>query len=56
MKTNKFAFVLAVIAGLLCIGKFVFKYIRGSEADYPILVAGIFILGIGIGFLAKRKT
>jgi hypothetical protein len=56
MNRNKLALALAIIAGCLCIGNFIYKLINFNSADYMILFAGIFIIGLGVAtFFTKWR-
>jgi hypothetical protein len=55
MKKNKLAFILAVIAGLICLGNFIYKLIRFQKTDYSILAAGIFIIALGASAYFKKR-
>ncbi|MDB5246666.1 MAG: hypothetical protein JWQ40_1060 [Segetibacter sp.] len=48
MTRNKIALTLAVVAGLICLAKFVHTYIQTKTFDYLILFAGLFIIFFGI--------
>jgi hypothetical protein len=54
MKSRQLAFILAIVAGLLCIGAFVTKLIRSGETEYTILWAGIFVIALGISALYRK--
>lgn len=54
MKTKQFAFILSLVAGLLCIGAFVTKLIRSGETEYTILWAGIFVIALGVSALYRK--
>ena len=54
MRNNKLAFYLALIAGVLCLGSFIYKLVKTGTADYIILVAGVFI--VAIGFSQNRRN
>jgi membrane protein CcdC involved in cytochrome C biogenesis len=54
MKKSKLAFILAIIAALLCFTSFVIKLVRSDKIDYPILLAGVFILAFGISTSLKK--
>lgn len=55
MNKNKLFLVLALVAGGLCVGKFMHSYFKSNELDYTILLAGLFIIGFGINSsLTKR--
>jgi hypothetical protein len=54
MKSKQLAFILAIVAGLLCIGAFVTKLMRSGETEYTILWAGIFVIALGISALYRK--
>lgn len=55
MNKNSIALILSIIAGLLCLGRFFYTYSKTQELDYIILLAGIFIIALGISnYLRKR--
>jgi hypothetical protein len=54
MSKHRVAFILALIAGTLCLGKFIYTYYQSTELDYTILLAGIFIVGLGISNYKKQ--
>lgn len=56
MKKNKLAFILAIIAGLICLANFIYKLVRLNQADYTILLAGIFIIALGVSSYFIKRT
>lgn len=55
MNKTSLALILSIIAGLLCLAKFIFSYYKHSQLDYTILFAGVFIIAFGISTNSKRK-
>jgi hypothetical protein len=55
MKKNKLAFILAIIAGLICLSNFIYKLARFHKTDYVLLLAGIFIIALGVSTYFKKK-
>lgn len=56
MKQSDISFILSIIAGLVCIGAYIYKYVQQNEADNLILIAGIFVISFGVGMrFMKRK-
>jgi hypothetical protein len=55
LKKNKLAFTLAMIAALISIGNFIYRFIRFDKADYTILLAGIFFIAFGISVYFMKK-
>jgi hypothetical protein len=55
MKTKYLTLSLAIIAGLLCFGAFISRMVKSGTADYMILVAGVFIIGLGIAAWFRKK-
>lgn len=55
MKTKYLTLSLAIVAGLLCFGAFARQIIRSQTPDYTILLAGIFIVGLGIAAWFRKK-
>lgn len=56
MKRNKIAFVLAMIAGVLCLSAFIYRYVRSKEIDATILFAGVFIVSYGYGVSRRNRN
>lgn len=49
--------MLALIAGILCLSNFIYRYIEFHEKDWLILAAGILILALGISsWFRKRQS
>jgi hypothetical protein len=46
MKINKLAFMVAIAAGVICLGNFIYQYIKFNKKDYNILLAGVFIAAV----------
>lgn len=55
MKTDKLAFLLAMIAGLVALARFGYKLATYHKTDYMILVAGIFLLAFGASSYFGKK-
>lgn len=55
MKAKYITLTLAIIAGLLCLGAFVTRWVKSGIADYTILCAGIFIIALGIAAWFRKK-
>lgn len=56
MKKTKLAFILTLVAGLVCLSNFIYKIVKHGKTDYFILLAGLFIIGIGFSvFYTKRN-
>ena len=56
MKKDRLAFILVIIAGLICLSNFIYKVIKFGTKDFVILFAGIFILGLGISTYFKKNN
>ena len=56
MKKDRLAFILVIIAGLICLSNFIYKVIKFGTTDFVILFAGIFILGLGISTYFKKNN
>lgn len=56
MDKQKIAFALALVAGGLCIGNFIYESATNHRQDWIILVAGIFILAFGISVHFSKRT
>ena len=56
MKKNQLAFILAIIAGFICLSNFIYKYIKYGTVDFVILFAGIFILALGFSTYFMKKS
>ncbi len=54
MNKHKTAFILAIIAGGLCLANFAYRYFKDRSFDYVILLAGVFILAIGFSYYFSR--
>lgn len=52
---SKLAFLLACIAGGLCLSRFAYTLFAGQAPEYAILAAGVFILGIGTSSYVLQK-
>ena len=48
MKKDKLAFILSIISGVICLSVFIYKLMQSGKTDYVILLAGIFIISIGM--------
>ena len=55
MKKNKLAFILAMITGLICLSNFVYKLAKFHRTDYRILLAGIFIVALGVSSFVRKN-
>jgi len=55
MKKNTIALALALVAGILCLSNFTYKWMKFDAIDYTILFAGLFIIAFGIGVYSNRK-
>ena len=42
--------------GLICLSNFIYKLVRFDKIDYVILLAGIFIIALGISTYFQKKT
>jgi hypothetical protein len=56
MNPNNIASGLAIIAGLFCLSSFLYQWVKHAKQDYMILAAGVFMIALGIGWLAKNRT
>lgn len=56
MKKNRLAFILSIIAGLICLSNFIYKLIKFGTTDFVIFFAGIFIFALGISTYFKKKS
>jgi hypothetical protein len=56
MKKNKLAFILAIMAGLICLANFIYKLVRFGKTDYKILLGAVFITALGVSaYFMKKK-
>jgi membrane protein YdbS with pleckstrin-like domain len=55
MKINKLAFMLAIAAGVICLGNFIYQYVKFNKTDYTILLAGVFIAAMGATAYLRQK-
>ena len=55
MKVKYFSFMFALIAGMLCLGAFVVKMVRSGATEYTLLLAGIFIIALGIAAWYRKS-
>jgi hypothetical protein len=55
MKTKYLTLSLAIIAGLLCFSAFIARIVKSGTADYTILLAGVFIISLGIAAWVRKK-
>ena len=55
MNKSRLAFILSIIAALLCGAAFVLKWIKNDKLDYPILLAGFFVLSFGAAAYKKKN-
>jgi hypothetical protein len=46
---------LALVAGTICVGNFLYKWLALNRLDYMILLAGIFIISFGIANRVRKK-
>jgi hypothetical protein len=48
--------MLAITAGVICTGNFIYQHVKFNKTDYTILLAGIFIAAMGAAaYLRQRK-
>lgn len=55
MNAPRLAFILALVAGLLCFSAFFWNYLRKDQLDYTVLFAGLFIVAVGTSSYLYRK-
>ena len=57
MKNNRTALFISIIAGIFCLGLFVYKYTKTQRVDYILLIAGLFVVSLGISsyFVNPKK-
>jgi len=57
MKNNRTALLISIGAGIFCLGLFVFKYTKTQRVDYVLLIAGLFVVSLGISsyFVNPKK-
>jgi hypothetical protein len=55
MKINKLAFILAIVAGVICLGNFIYQYVKFNTTDCTILLAGVFIAAMGAAAYLRQK-
>jgi hypothetical protein len=54
-KSALITLILALVAGALCLGVFIYKMQRSGTHDYMILIAGIFIVCFGIVAYTRKR-